>query len=364
MYFIHDGDTPLLVLVAGPTDHGPRQKLQVEVVAARAEDAQGFLSELTETIQRNNIYRGQVISLSPGRFGPGPHTLIAFHALPRVDRENVILPDGVLERIERHTIVFAEHSERLLAAGRSLKRGLLLFGPPGVGKTLTVQYLSNRMQGRTVLLTTGLGMGFLRPVVQLARTLAPSMVVLEDVDLIAEERGMPGGHAGPLLFELLNEMDGLQEDRDIIFILTTNRPENPGTGARRAARQDRPGGGAAAPRCGRPAPATRAVRAWPGASGCRSGCMAERIDGATPAYIKELLRKAAVLAATEDAGPVVTGAHLEAAAAELDEGGELAHSLLRAAPRTRTGRAYCSPPAHGPEWISRPGRVAMRSDRM
>src|SRR5207302_982107 len=70
-----------------------------------------------------------------------------------------------------------------------------------------------------------LGMELLQPAVQLARMLAPSMVVLEDVDLIAEERGMPFGHTGPLLFELLNEMDGLRDDSDVIFVLTTNRPD-------------------------------------------------------------------------------------------------------------------------------------------
>jgi hypothetical protein len=53
-----------------------------------------------------------------------------------------------------------------------------------------------------------------------------------------------------------------------------------------------------------------------------------RTEGATPAYIKELLRKAAVLAVTEGAGMVVTNAHLETALAELDEGGRLAQRLL------------------------------------
>jgi ATP-dependent 26S proteasome regulatory subunit len=56
--------------------------------------------------------------------------------------------------------------------------------------------------------------------------------------------------------------------------------------------------------------------------------IAERIDGATPAYVKELLRKAAVLAATEGGSMVVTGRHIETALAELDEGGRLAQRLL------------------------------------
>src|SRR5206468_373362 len=42
---------------------------------------------------------------------------------------------------------------------------------------------------------------------------------------IAQERGMPGMQTQPLLFELLNEMDGLREDADVLFVLTTNRPD-------------------------------------------------------------------------------------------------------------------------------------------
>jgi ATP-dependent 26S proteasome regulatory subunit len=248
-----------------------------------------------------------------------------------------------MERIERHTIVFAEQAEVLRAAGRSLKRGLLLFGPPGVGKTLTVQYLTGRMPGRTVLLTTGLGMGLLRPTVQVARALAPSMVVLEDVDLIAEERGMPFGHAGPLLFELLNEMDGLQDDSDVIFVLTTNRPDilEPALAAR-PGRIDLAVELPLPDAIGR----RRLLELYARGLELRAvdlGAIAERIEGATPAYIKELLRKAAVIAASEGAGRTVSDQHLEAALAELDEGGELAHRLLgfRSAqePADSTGRA-------------------------
>lgn len=56
--------------------------------------------------------------------------------------------------------------------------------------------------------------------------------------------------------------------------------------------------------------------------------VAERIDGATPAYIKEVLRKAAVIAAAAGSRTVITGEHMEAALAELDERGALAHRLL------------------------------------
>ncbi|HYH13087.1 MAG TPA: hypothetical protein VD789_12085, partial [Thermomicrobiales bacterium] len=179
LYVVRDGDTPLVVAVAGPAEHhGPRPILKVEVMAADPRAARAFLAELRATMLRMNVYRGHVISLSPGTLGMGPQTLVAFHSLPDVARDDVVLPDRLLARVERQTFGFAEHADELRAAGRSLKRGLLLYGPPGTGKTLTLMYLIGRMPGRTVLLATGLGVGLLQAVVQMARTLAPAMVVI------------------------------------------------------------------------------------------------------------------------------------------------------------------------------------------
>jgi cell division protease FtsH len=64
--------------------------------------------------------------------------------------------------------------------------------------------------------------GHIKTACALARMLQPAMVVLEDCDLVAEERA-PRGGANPLLFEVLNEIDGMAEDADVAFVLTTNR---------------------------------------------------------------------------------------------------------------------------------------------
>jgi ATP-dependent 26S proteasome regulatory subunit len=58
----------------------------------------------------------------------------------------------------------------------------------------------------------------------MARELAPATVVFEDVDLVAAERTMPMASGG-VLFELLNQIEGLAEDEDLLFLLTTNRPD-------------------------------------------------------------------------------------------------------------------------------------------
>src|SRR5262245_58312793 len=77
-----------------------------------------------------------------------------------------------------------------------------------------------------VLLLTGRGQGMIEQSCALARALQPSIVILEDVDLVAEERTRPGAAcAAPLLFEVLNHMDGLADDADVLVVLTTNRPD-------------------------------------------------------------------------------------------------------------------------------------------
>jgi ATP-dependent 26S proteasome regulatory subunit len=77
------------------------------------------------------------------------------------------------------------------------------------------------------LLITAEQVAFLDHYFQLARFLQPAMIVIEDVDLIARARqDMYGPCDESILNKLLNEMDGLRVDAAILFVLTTNRPEN------------------------------------------------------------------------------------------------------------------------------------------
>ena len=135
-----------------------------------------------------------------------------------------MLPDGTLSRVERHVAGVARNRAALLAAGQHLKRGLLLYGPPGTGKTHTVRYLAGRLPGVTTVVLAGRALGLINAATELAHALEPALVILEDVDLIAEHREM---HMGPqpLLFTLLDAMDGLTSEADVAFILTTNRAD-------------------------------------------------------------------------------------------------------------------------------------------
>jgi ATP-dependent 26S proteasome regulatory subunit len=118
-----------------------------------------------------------------------------------------------------------QHRAKLRQLGQSTRKGILLYGPPGTGKTHTIRYLASNLPGHTTLIITAAQVELLGAYTNLARLLQPAMVVIEDVDLIARDREMMGPCEESLLNKLLNEMDGLKEDADILFVLTTNRPE-------------------------------------------------------------------------------------------------------------------------------------------
>jgi cell division protease FtsH len=137
---------------------------------------------------------------------------------PSVGRDQIVLPDEVLENIERQVLGVGRHAGRLMASGQHLKRGILLHGAPGTGNTHTVRYLLGQLPEVTVIVISGRALGLIMEACSVARALQPAIVVVEDVDLIAEQReAHPGEH--PLLFQVLNEMDGLNSAADVTFLL-------------------------------------------------------------------------------------------------------------------------------------------------
>ncbi|HEU4489682.1 MAG TPA: ATP-binding protein [Jiangellales bacterium] len=220
LYLVLDGERRLAVLLRGASPEMGRPP-SLEVLAATAEDAHHWLSRLRDERAARNVLRGQVLSFEPSDVEPGIGP-VRFHPRPDVARDDVVLPGGVLERVERQVLGVARHRGRLVAEGRHLKRGVLLYGPPGTGKTHTVRYLVGLLRAVTVVVLTGPSIRFVGEACALARTLQPALVVLEDCDLVAEDRSY-APFANPLLFTVLDEMDGLAPDSDVTFLLTTNR---------------------------------------------------------------------------------------------------------------------------------------------
>ena len=185
-----------------------------------------FYHSLEETIRKGSCYRGKILSLEHQEMYSGQEYGILVHKLRPVQRDEVILPSATLTLLERNLILFVRQRPRLARLGLATKKGLLFYGPPGTGKTHTIHYLARGIEGQTTFLIAAEQVGMLGEYMTLAQLFQPSMVVIEDVDLIARERTAmhtPGEEV--LLNKLLNEMDGLKPETDILFVLTTNRPE-------------------------------------------------------------------------------------------------------------------------------------------
>jgi ATP-dependent 26S proteasome regulatory subunit len=186
---------------------------------------QHVFAELEAAVSAARSYRGKVLSLEGGDDYRGRSRGVMVHRLPPVDRDAVILPERTLQLLNRNVMELVDNRAALRRLGQSTRKGILLYGPPGTGKTHTVRYLAANLPGHTTLIITAEQIGLLGAYMNLARLLQPAMVVIEDVDLIAQDRSQLGPCEEPLLNKLLNEMDGLKEDADILFVLTTNRPE-------------------------------------------------------------------------------------------------------------------------------------------
>jgi hypothetical protein len=194
---------------------------------AGANLSRALFDELETLVKKTASYRGKVLSLEAADRYTGHVGTLRVHKLHSVTREQVILPERTLELLDRNIGGFIKRREQLRKLGMPIKKGLLFYGPPGTGKTHTIHYLANQLPDHTTLLITAEQVAYLDHYFQLARFLQPAMIVIEDVDLIARAReNMYGPCDESLLNKLLNEMDGLREDAAVLFLLTTNRPEN------------------------------------------------------------------------------------------------------------------------------------------
>ncbi|NAZ75316.1 AAA family ATPase [Kineococcus sp. T13] len=319
---------PLAVLQRRANPHSSYPS-GAEVAGAQEEVVAAFIAEVRRLMVERSVLRGQVLSFSGSPFEHHSNSGITFLRRPAVAAEDVVLPEGALERIARHVVGVGAHAGRLAGAGQHLKRGVLLYGPPGTGKTLTVRHLVARAEGCTVVLLSGQALGLVTVAAHLARAMQPAIVVLEDCDLVAEERGVHPGER-PLLFQLLDAMDGLDGDADVAFLLTTNRVDL----LERALAQ-RPGRVDLAVEVPLPdEPARRALfrlyaRGLP-VSGAVLDEAAARTAGVTASFAKELLRRAVLVAA--EAGHEVGDDDVRAALDELLSDAEaLTRSLLGSA---------------------------------
>jgi len=113
------------------------------------------------------------------------------------------------------------------------KKGILLYGPPGCSKTLTVKALATEaglnflaVKGAEVLsMYVGESERALREIFRKARSARPSIIFFDEIDAIASKRSSTSQGGVNVLTTLLNEMDGIEELRNVLVVAATNKPD-------------------------------------------------------------------------------------------------------------------------------------------
>ncbi|HBY58493.1 MAG TPA: cell division protein FtsH [Solibacterales bacterium] len=322
LWLAKEGGLPFAVLLSPAMQYGQVGGSHVEIGVPSGEEGADFSArffrDLEVRVTAGRTYRGRVLSLEQAMGYGGLSGAVKVHRLRKVEREEVILPRKTLDLLDRNVGQFVAARERIKQLRFSARKGLLFHGPPGTGKTHTIHYLASQLPGHTTLLITAEQVASIGEYFRLARFLAPSMMVIEDVDLIAREReNMANPMQEVMLNKLLNEMDGLREDADVLVILTTNRPDQlePALAAR-------PGRIDQAIEFPLPDDEGRRKLAMLYSRGIEVpdevvDLVVRRTAGGSAAFIKELMRRSAQFEIEASGGAVLSPASVEAAMEEM-----------------------------------------------
>uniref|UniRef100_A0A8C5LPG3 AFG2 AAA ATPase homolog A n=1 Tax=Leptobrachium leishanense TaxID=445787 RepID=A0A8C5LPG3_9ANUR len=129
-----------------------------------------------------------------------------------------------------------KHPESFIRMGIQPPKGVLLYGPPGCSKTMIAKALANE-SGLNFLAVKGPELmnkyvgeseRSVREIFRKARVVSPSILFFDEIDALAVERGSSGGAgnvADRVLAQLLTEMDGIEQLKDVVILAATNRPD-------------------------------------------------------------------------------------------------------------------------------------------
>ncbi len=242
---------------------------------------------------------------------------------PKITFRDVAGADEAVE--ELHEIKeFLENPKKFQALGARIPKGVLLFGPPGTGKTLLARAVAGEagvpffsISGSDfVEMFVGVGASRVRDLFEQAKTSAPCIIFMDEIDAVGRHRGagLGGGHdeREQTLNQLLVEMDGFEAKDNIILIAATNRPDILDPALLRPGRFDRQIVVDRPDRTGREAILRVHTKGKPIAKDINLDSLAGQTPGFTGADLANLVNEAALLAARH--GKRMIGAD------ELEEG--------------------------------------------
>jgi len=163
--------------------------------------------------------------------------------------EHVAGMEAVKRRLQLSFLGPLQNPELRALYGKSLRGGLLLWGPPGCGKTFLARAIAGELGAKFIAvglddvldMWTGQSERNLSALFTAARAKAPCVLFFDEIDALGQKRGNLRGSAGRnVVVQLLAELDGVDSDNDGVFVLAaTNHPWDVDTALRRPGRFDR-----------------------------------------------------------------------------------------------------------------------------
>jgi cell division protease FtsH len=165
---------------------------------------------------------------SKARVQMEPQTQVTFGDVAGIDQAKLELAE---------VVDFLKNADRFTAIGAKIPKGVLLVGPPGTGKTLLAKAVAGEAGvpffsisgSEFVEMFVGVGASRVRDLFEQAKTNAPCIVFIDEIDAVGRQRGagLGGGNdeREQTLNQLLTEMDGFEGNTGIIIIAATNRPD-------------------------------------------------------------------------------------------------------------------------------------------
>ncbi len=156
--------------------------------------------------------------------------------MPKVTFEDVAGVDEAVEEL-MELKEFLENPAKFQALGAKIPKGVLLYGPPGAGKTLLARAVAGEagvpffsISGSDfVEMFVGVGAARVRDLFEQAKANSPCIIFMDEIDAVGRQRGagLGGGHdeREQTLNQLLVEMDGFDTKSGVILIAATNRPD-------------------------------------------------------------------------------------------------------------------------------------------
>ena len=224
----------VVVRICDPTTYGSNCRIQVySAPTDRAHAADVLESILANADGAKRLYRGRALVASAMN-----GLTIEPTELADLTRDDVVVPSDVWAEIDLNVASVTLHRELMEKLGLGVRRGILLAGPPGVGKSALSQVLARELVGAftVIFVDARAGQHALSGVYREAHSLGPTLIIIEDIDLIVSNRNNGYGAAG-VLSEFLAAMDA-HPMAPLLTLASTNDTATLDAAAIRSARFD------------------------------------------------------------------------------------------------------------------------------